>query len=586
MIHYIGSDLPTFKAINFHPGLNLLLADKSPGATDRQTRNGAGKTSLIELIHFLLGSDCDKESIFKNEALVNYRFGIDFDLKDSRTIVERTGQAPSKVDVLKSDFEGWPLKPSTRKNSPNVTISNKVWRHVLGALMFALKDATEDEEKFNVTFRSLFAYFVRRQHSGAFRLPFKQAEMQQLGDQQVAISYLLGFDWSIPQRWQQVRIRERSLKELRKAATEGAFGSIISTTAELRTKLTVAEERTRQMRENISKFHVLPEYQTFERDASDLTRQLGTLADENTIDRQLLKDLEQSMQSETVPSADDVESLYREAGIILPDTVVRRFDDVKAFHESVIQNRRMYLDGEIQAAKRRINLREEQMRNMDSRRAQIMQILNTHGALEQRDKLHAELARQEAETESIRQRYIAAEQLEGQKTELDIERGQLLIRLRQDFREQSDVLRRAILAFEETSRALYEEAGSLTISESINGPQYEVKIHGAKSKGISNMQIFCFDMMLMRICAEREMGPGFLIHDSHLFDGVDERQIAKALQVGAETAREVGFQYIVTMNSDAIPKELPDEFSLDEYILPVRLTDATEDGGLFGLRFE
>ena len=588
MIHRIESTLPTFKAINFKPGLNVLLADKSPGATDRQTRNGAGKTSLIEIIHFLLGSKCEAESIFKNEVLIESRFGIDFDLKGKRTIVERTGRTPSRVEVLKAETEEWPIKPSRRRKSEFTIISNSHWRYVLGALMFGLKGDAEEEdaEKFTPTFRSLFAYFVRRQRSGAFVSPFKQAEMQQLGDQQVAIAYLLGFDWTIPQKWQRVRDREKSLKELRKAASEGAFGSIISTTAELRTKVTVAEERTRQLSDNLSTFRILAEYQTYENEASELTRQLGAMADDNTIDRQLLSDLEKSLSDETSPSADDLEALYKEANVVLPETVVRRFEDVRAFHESVVENRRLYLEGEIQSARRRISQREQQMQIMDARRAEVMGLLNTYGALEQRDKLRAELTRLEVETATLRDRYAAAEQLEGEKTELDIERGQLLLRLRQDFREQSGVLRRAILAFEETSRALYEEAGSLTISESMNGPQFEVKIHGSKSKGISNMQIFCFDMMLMRICAEQGIGPGFLVHDSHLFDGVDERQTAKALQVGAETASKAGFQYIVTMNSDATPKELPDSFNLKDYILPVRLTDATEDGGIFGLRFE
>ena len=53
MIRRIFSDLATFKELTFRPGLNLILADKSLGATNRQTRNAAGKTSLIELIHFL-----------------------------------------------------------------------------------------------------------------------------------------------------------------------------------------------------------------------------------------------------------------------------------------------------------------------------------------------------------------------------------------------------------------------------------------------------------------------------------------------------------------------------------------------------
>jgi hypothetical protein len=36
---------------------------------------------------------------------------------------------------------------------------------------------------------------------------------------------------------------------------------------------------------------------------------------------------------------------------------------------------------------------------------------------------------------------------------------------------------------------------------------------------------------------------------------------------------------------DALPADLPKNFDLEQYIVPTRLTDATEDGGLFGIRF-
>ena len=132
---------------------------------------------------------------------------------------------------------------------------------------------------------------------------------------------------------------------------------------------------------------------------------------------------------------------------------------------------------------------------------------------------------------------------------------------------------------------LYESAGSMTVDETSNGPQFQFPMQGSRSKGIKNMQIFCFDMMLMRLCAKRGIGPGFLVHDSHLFDGVDGRQLVSALKVGAETAEELGFQYIVTMNEDDAFKEKTPGFNVHDYTLPVVLTDAQEDGGLFGFRF-
>lgn len=73
----------------------------------------------------------------------------------------------------------------------------------------------------------------------------------------------------------------------------------------------------------------------------------------------------------------------------------------------------------------------------------------------------------------------------------------------------------------------------MTVTATPNGPDFSVKIDRARSKGITNMQIFCFDLMLTELATRRGCGPGFLIHDSHLFDGADESQVAKAIQLGA-----------------------------------------------------
>ena len=75
MIRRISSDLESFKTLRFGPGLNVLLADKSRGVTDRQSRNGAGKTSFVELVHFLFGGDAKLDSIFRSDALGNATFG-------------------------------------------------------------------------------------------------------------------------------------------------------------------------------------------------------------------------------------------------------------------------------------------------------------------------------------------------------------------------------------------------------------------------------------------------------------------------------------------------------------------------------
>ncbi len=572
MIHNLFSTLPTFKNLGeLNPGLNVLLAQKTEGSTSKQTRNRAGKTSFIEAIHFLTGSEAGPDSIFRTPELAEYTFGMDFDLKDARTVVERSGSAKAKIYVT--------TPPAAKRK-----LSATDWGTFLGEEMFGLSSLEAAGSK-PPSFRSLFAYFVRRQMSGAFTTPEKQATMQGTGDMQMALMFLLGLDWQIARDWQAVRDREKTLDELKKAAGTGAFGSIIGKAADLRTQLTLQEARLKKLYAETESFQVLPEYRELEVESAKLTRQLNELANANTIDFAAIRDLEGALDSEIPPDLEDLQAVYQEAGIALPGLVKRRYEDVKSFHQSVVRNRKDYLSSELEAAKLRIELRDSKKAQLDQRRAEIMGILRSHGALDQFLKLQGELGRLESEVESLRQRFEAAEQLEGTKNELEIERNRLTIRLRRDFAEQNDRLAEAIVAFEETSQRLYESAGSMTVDETSNGPMFKFPMQGQRSKGIKNMQIFCFDMMLMRLCAKRQIGPRFLIHDSHLFDGVDGRQVISALRLGSEISQELGFQYIVTMNEDDAFKETIEGFDLNDYVLTTRLTDATEDGGLFGIRF-
>ena len=573
MIHRIYSSLPTFKSLEFKPGLNVLMAQKEVGASNKQTRNRAGKTSLIELVHFLTGADSGRDSLFRVEALAHESFGMEFDLGGEKITVERSGKERPKLRVSGGSFLGGKAK-----------LTNTEWVEVLGEQMFRL-DAVKGIAGRVPTFRSLFAYFVRRQLSGAFTTPEKQANMQQAGDYQVALMFFMGLDWKIASDWQQVRDREKTLEELKKAAGAGAFGSIIGKAADLRTQLAVADARLSELKTQVESFRVLPQYRELEAEADQITREMNALANANTIDIATIRDLEGALQAEAPPSLAGLEAIYAEAEVLLPGVVFERYEEVRSFHESVIRNRRDYLAGELALAKQRIESRNQQKANLDQRRSEVMSILKSHGALDQFAKLQGELGRLEAEVESLRQRFESAEQLEGAKNELEIERNRLALRLRRDFSEQKERLSEAILAFEETSKRLYESAGSMTVEETSNGPVFKFPMQGSRSKGIKNMQILCFDFMLMRLSTKRGIGPGFLIHDSHLFDGVDGRQVISSLKVGAEMAAELGFQYIVTMNEDDAFKETIDGFDLREYTLPVVLTDATEDGGLFGFRF-
>jgi uncharacterized protein YydD (DUF2326 family) len=99
------------------------------------------------------------------------------------------------------------------------------------------------------------------------------------------------------------------------------------------------------------------------------------------------------------------------------------------------------------------------------------------------------------------------------------------------------------------------------------------------------MKILCYDLVLAEVWAAKEHSPKLLVHDSMMFDGVDERQIAIGLELAAKKSADCGFQYICTLNSDTIPwDDFSEGFDLNQYVR-LKLTDRVPSGSLFGMRY-
>ena len=100
------------------------------------------------------------------------------------------------------------------------------------------------------------------------------------------------------------------------------------------------------------------------------------------------------------------------------------------------------------------------------------------------------------------------------------------------------------------------------------------------------MKIFCFDLAVLQVMAGRVNTIDFVVHDSGLYDGVDARQRALALERAAELTEMTQTQYICTMNSDMVPNEdFSRGFDFGQYVR-LTLTDSKPEGRLLGFEFE
>ena len=587
MIHRIFSTDSRFKDLVFKPGFNVLLAEKSSGARKDQTRNAAGKSSTLEIIHYALGSQSPKGSFFANEAFRGQTLGMALDLAGDLVRVHRpVGSDANRGQVF---FSGT-VPPFLAKElssgltDEDRTLKIKNWNELLGRHFFGIAAAS----KFAPSFRMAFPYFCRLDSDGGMHDPFESWKKQPAWQRDVTIAFLLGLDWHVLAKMETLRIEESHLEQLRRELKgSGIVGQIIGKTTGLRAKLVVSERRVRELEAQLRDFQVLPEYREIEKEASQIARSIADLADRNTADRRLIADLEESMALEKEPAVADLERLYAAAGVQLPEVTLQRLESVKEFHRTVIRNRKTHLQGELKAAERRIVERESESSRQQQRQRQLMGLLQSHGALDQFNKLQEELSRLRSERDVLQKQFEMAQKIEKGGADLELQRATLHQALIHDTNERAERLEEAALLYAELSAEVSERSSILEIEAANKGLRLEITGGPDKSKGIREQQIFCFDMLLAVMQAKRQKSLGFVVHDSHLFDAMDERQVANAIEVGARLSREHGFQYIITMNSDRIPYEdFSDGFDFDSHIIQPRLTDETESGGLFGFRFD
>ena len=590
MIISISSDIPSFKTLRFRRGLNILLADVTSASTEGQTRNSAGKSSVVEIIHFMLGGDVDKSSLFRAVEIEGHSFTAVLRIKGKLVRVTRNGAEPKKIlmDIRRAGRLGLKLDRDEDTGRTFLTVDD--WKDFLGSAWFSLPLARADtdfEKKRSPTFRMLFGYFARRSRDIGFAHVSRFAERQPESDGQVSLSYLLGLDWRVPREIRELKDRQSALSDMRKAIKAGDLGQMFGgTTAELRPEVVRAEGVVTKLREQVDGFQVLESYRELAAVAADLRAEMTKLSLNLATAKNTVEYLEHTVNQEEPPSFASVDTLYKAVGIELPAVVRRRFEDVQTFQASVVANRRSYLREQVEEARSEVADIENQLAEAGGRRSLILRDLQGKGAFEDLSEIHRKLAQATNRLEILREKLINANILENKIAERKKDSAELELRLQKDYELNAPEIATATRLVDAAIGALYDDrTGNLLIAPTKNGPTFTVTIGGGGNQGgIDQMKVFCFDMMLYECVSGRLGGPKFLVHDSHLFDGVDPRQTKSALLLGSEIARRTSGQYIVLLNSDNFEK-LGDEDWLLNSVLPTRFTD-TDSGGVFGFRFE
>lgn len=583
MIHRIAANKSSFHPVEFTPGLNVVLADRTDTSTQKDTRNGLGKSTLIDIIDFCLGSSVRQRQGLSIEPLQDWEFTLEITLAGNRVKVTRAINNPNRL-FIDGTTKGWVEQPDAADLFRGKGFNLNRWRTLLGWALFGLP-SFDDTQKYKPSFRSLISYFVRRGVK-AYIDPFRHTHRQATWDKQLHAAFLLGLNWENVSKWQELKDQEKSIIAINEAIKSGAIEGTRGSVGELEAECIQLDGQVRRESHALNEFKVHPQYETIQNEANRITKAIHKLTNENIVDQRRLARYKESVEAETRPSSTALDKIYEETGVIFPDSVRRTLNEAKEFHSKIIENRRAFLETEIRRIDREIGFRNDEIKRLTEVRAASLIVLETHGALQEMTKLQERIVIIRGNLEKKRTWIAEIKDRNSRKRNLKIKKAELTRTAEQDHEERRDLWSVSLSLFNENSRALYETPGHLVINIDETGFRYDVEINKSGSDGVEKMKIFCFDLMLLQVISKQNNRLNFLVHDSGLYDGVDSRQRALALERASKIASATNTQYICTLNSDMIPRDdFSDGFDFNEHVR-LTLTDKNPSDSLLGFYFE
>ena len=533
----ITSDNSKFSTIEFKDGLNLIVGTKID-KDKKETSNGVGKTMSIQLINYLLAG----QNKLLDQVLQDLTTSVTLQLKIKDEIhqISRNGKI-----VLLDERE---LKLKGLKEFLNKSVDN---------------------DRF--TFRDLFVRFNRQSYEKATA----QISTEEAFKNNAINAWLLGLDIHYIDKKKELYNKQQALKQ------------IIAYLKELQETVNKEEiyeikEELEKIEKDIENFEIAEDYYQIKEKSDELTLLLRN--SENRLSM-LKRDLNLREELIRVNKQEDVdisrvERIYNEAKFFLDEKVIKHLEAVKEFHNTLFENRKKKAKEEIEILTREIEIEKQRIESLDKERSKLLQYLESKGALEEynkllryRDELKSKLQDLEAK-EKEKERY----EEEKQQLKLEIDKFELeLIKASKKMKSQFESL---ATKFRDISNKFYEKPGYLDID--INPAMkakyvYKIdpKIQADESSGIGMMKIFIYDMLIY------DLNPdliGFSSHDNILYDVVDERQIATAL----DYAKENVSQYICSISDTKFQGAL-------EYVNQVDKSDVilelNEHNKLFGIDF-
>lgn len=569
----VYSNQASFRTVEFNTtGLSFVVAkQKNPGSSEQgKTYNGVGKSLLVRIIHFCLGADAKNYKIFC-EKLLEWEFFIDYEIDNKKYTAKRATNNPKKITLN------------------NEVISVNTFNKKMESLCFKIP-----EDISFLTFRSLIPFFIRPKKESyvAYNKPGKtKIDYQAL----LYNAFLLGLDVVLAQKKYTIKKEQDRVKNLEKNfKNDSLLRDFFTGNKDVTLTLVDLEERIKRLDDNLSNFKVAEDYNDVQLEADRVEKELFSLNNRVIMLQNNIENIDKSLEKSPDINKENIKAIYRESKIHFPENMTKTLDELKAFYEKLISNRKRRLLEQQNKLKLEQQNKKADVEKLQKDLDKLMQYLGEHQALDLFVSLSNKTSELKAERDGLRKyqelqsEYKTKErQFEKDLIELTEVTEQYLTEIEPDTVVLRDYFRSLAKIFYPDSVA------GLTIgcNDGENQLQFNIdaKIESDASDGINNVKIFCYDLTILFKGHNHNID--FVFHDSRVFDGIDERQKTDMFKTVYQKFTQANKQYIATVNQnqlDEIKKHIKDD-EFEKIITRntvLTLTDESDCEKLLGIKVD
>ncbi|MGA2395845.1 MAG: DUF2326 domain-containing protein, partial [Candidatus Lustribacter sp.] len=292
---------------------------------------------------------------------------------------------------------------------------------------------------------------------------------------------------------------------------------------------------------------------------------------------------------------DEAAKLFREANVFFEGQIRRDFDQLIAFNKAITEERRQYLQAELEEIDAELTTIEKGLGSLGGRRSEMLSFLSETDSFAKYKQFSRDVISLRVEVESLeRQREFLHRQqeLRSKMRALNEEKNVIQDSLERSLQDQESDARslfsKTRLNFSEIVESVIDRKAVLYVEINSAGHlDFKADILGegggatSADKGHSYRKLLCiaFDLAILRAHLDQKF-PRFVFHDG-VFESLDDRKKAKLMDVMRQYSA-MGIQQVITSIDSDVPDALgsPHPFFSDLELV-VRLHDEGDDGRLF-----